>query len=628
MEPARNAFYTCGVIFDTLRTMLDRFDSGAYNPVEVLIELGLIGISINWCASVLHGTRGTRLLRGLLVLLVAATLGVRVVAQQLEWERLEFLYRFFITGLAFIALVAFQPELRRALIRAGEVSFLRRSSPERKVIAALVESAGYLSRNRYGALIGIQREVGLANWAENGTQLNAEVSADLLKTIFFPNSPLHDLGVILRESRIIAAGCQFPVTESGEVDASLGSRHRAGVGLSAESDALVLIVSEETGTISIADGGKLIRFLSLDDLEQELESRLSGRINKITQRSRGEIRSALWRFARRLLIVAPLSVIVWLMADQATLIENDDIPVQLTITHDANLDVQIRQPQPAVFSIDVRGPRAAVETLRSRSASRSLELTWALPAGYPSRPEPWRLDEADLRNLIESLTLTSVRGVRVENVDPGGLEFLVTDILNVPMPVRPNFGSTRVEQVQITPDTVDVQIRRTDLDRLSADERAVAVQLADAAAAAAQDGLIRIEAALLDLQIGRVRALRITPAAVGVTARVVSQRSQRKIDGVSVQILKSPQVEKHYVFEQTDPNEWLIDLVVEGDEAVVAGLQPSDVQAFVDFSDDPLASTAETRQVPVRLQLPDGVTLSGPPRYVSVSIRPREDAAP
>ncbi|MFQ5807905.1 MAG: diadenylate cyclase, partial [Phycisphaerae bacterium] len=246
MEPIRLPFYTVAVNFDTLTSLLTRFGSGGY--YVALTELLLIGLLVNWCAGVLHGTRGTRLLRGLLIVLVAATLVVRLLADQLGWTRLDLLYHYFIIGMAFVALVAFQPELRRALIRAGELPFLRRPMPQSRLISRLVESAGYLSRNRFGALIAIQRDVGLANWAENGTQLNAEVSANLLNSVFYPNSALHDLGMIIRGNRVLAAGCQFPVAESGELVASLGSRHRAAVGLSAESDALVLVVSEETGT--------------------------------------------------------------------------------------------------------------------------------------------------------------------------------------------------------------------------------------------------------------------------------------------------------------------------------------------------------------------------------------------
>ena len=119
---------------------------------------------------------------------------------------------------------------------------------------------------RSAGLIAIEREVGLGGIAESGTRVNADLSADLLNTIFWPNSPLHDLGVVVSQGRIAYAGVQFPLAESGELERELGSRHRAAVGMSQESDALVVVVSEETGDISLAEGGKLFRKLTPEGL--------------------------------------------------------------------------------------------------------------------------------------------------------------------------------------------------------------------------------------------------------------------------------------------------------------------------------------------------------------------------
>ena len=232
---------------DMLKSLYFRLSSEAYDLPAVIVELILIGLCVNWCASVLQGTRGTRPLRGVLIILVAATLIVRVLTAQFEWVRLDLLYSYVLYGLAFIALVVFQPELRRAVIRVGDVRLRRSGSPQSQVIAALVKSAGYLSRNKYGALIAIQRNVDLSGWAENGTPIRAEVTANLLNTIFYPGSPLHDLGVIIRGDRLMAANCQLPSAESDEVDIALGSRHLAAIGMSYETDALVLVISEETG---------------------------------------------------------------------------------------------------------------------------------------------------------------------------------------------------------------------------------------------------------------------------------------------------------------------------------------------------------------------------------------------
>ncbi|GAF97124.1 unnamed protein product, partial [marine sediment metagenome] len=173
---------------------------------------------------------------------------------------------------AFVAtLVAFQPELRRALIRIGQARIFRGVRGEiEALVDALVDSAGYFSRNKIGALAAVERSVGLGALTQTGTPVDAEFTASLLKTIFFPGSALHDMGVILRDGRLAAAGCQFPLAESGDVDPSLGSRHRAALGLAQESDAVVLLVSEETGRISIACDGQLYIGLELENLREML----------------------------------------------------------------------------------------------------------------------------------------------------------------------------------------------------------------------------------------------------------------------------------------------------------------------------------------------------------------------
>jgi diadenylate cyclase len=133
-----------------------------------------------------------------------------------------------------------------------------------------VEAATFLARRKIGALVAIEREVGLGGIAETGTRINADLSASLLNTIFWPNSPLHDLGVIVSGGRIMYAGVQFPLAEVGDLDRELGSRHRAAVGMSQESDAIVVVVSEQTGDISMADRGRLARKLTADQLRAAL----------------------------------------------------------------------------------------------------------------------------------------------------------------------------------------------------------------------------------------------------------------------------------------------------------------------------------------------------------------------
>ena len=178
-------------------------------------------------------------------------------------------------------------------MRLGETRLFRRLSNQiDDDIDQLVNSATFLSRRKIGGLIAIEREVGLGGIAENGTRVNADLTAELLNTIFWPNSPLHDLGVVISQGRVAFAGVQFPLAESDELERELGSRHRAAVGMSQESDAVVVVVSEETGDISVAESGKLIRKLTPDAL-RGLLSELLGRGE--TMSMPGRRLAAVWR---------------------------------------------------------------------------------------------------------------------------------------------------------------------------------------------------------------------------------------------------------------------------------------------------------------------------------------------
>jgi diadenylate cyclase len=259
--------------------------SQSYSWWQIAIQLLLIGAVIFWILRFLQGTRGARMLKGIGIILLTLYLIGHLVARRLGLEQIDYLYGNFLVFAGFASIVVFQPELRRALMRLGEARIFSGWSREvGSEIERLVESAAFLSRRKIGALVAIERDVGLGGIAENGTKLDAELSADLLNTIFWPNSPLHDLGVVVSQGRIAYAGVQFPLAESGELERELGSRHRAAVGLSQESDAVVLVVSEETGDISIAESGRLIRKLSPETLRgllNELLGRGDGDDNEV-----------------------------------------------------------------------------------------------------------------------------------------------------------------------------------------------------------------------------------------------------------------------------------------------------------------------------------------------------------
>jgi len=223
------------------------------------LELVFIALVIYFVYRGLQGTRGARVVRGFVFLLVTTFVVVKFFAEYLDLDRVSWLYEHLILYAVFAALIIFQPELRRSLVRLGQNPLLRFFfKPEESVLVdKIVRAVEVLSRNHIGALIAIERETGLTGLAETGVILDAEVSPRLLTTIFQPTSALHDMGVIVREGRISAAGCEFPLARQALVDSRLGTRHRAAIGLTAETDAVVVVVSEQTGSVSLSVGGRL-----------------------------------------------------------------------------------------------------------------------------------------------------------------------------------------------------------------------------------------------------------------------------------------------------------------------------------------------------------------------------------
>src|SRR3954470_14821000 len=179
----------------------------SYPLWQVAIEWVLIGLVVYWVVRFLHGTRGARLLKGIASVLIGLYLIIRLGSTYFHLERIDFLYRQFLGFASIAVVVVFQPELRRALMRLGETRLFRRwSNQVNEEIEQLIECASFCSRRKIGALIAIEREVGLGGIAESGTAVNADLSAALLNTIFWPNSPLHDLGVVISQGKVAYAG--------------------------------------------------------------------------------------------------------------------------------------------------------------------------------------------------------------------------------------------------------------------------------------------------------------------------------------------------------------------------------------------------------------------------------------
>ena len=229
-----------------------------------LLEILIVAAVFYRILRVLAGTRALQMLVGLVLLV-----GVYFAARVLNFRLLQYLLENVFQFGAIAALVVFQPELRSALAHLGQNRLVRIFSrlEENEVAEEIARAAEEISRAKMGAIVAIEREIGLGEYVESGTELQARVSAPLLTTIFSPYSPLHDGAVIIRGDTVIAAGAILPLTQFPIADKSLGTRHRAALGLSEETDALVIVVSEETSTISIAFRGQLQRSLDPDELE-------------------------------------------------------------------------------------------------------------------------------------------------------------------------------------------------------------------------------------------------------------------------------------------------------------------------------------------------------------------------
>jgi diadenylate cyclase len=248
----------------------------SYQWYEVLLEMAVIWICVFLIFRFLRGTRGAGVIKGLTLLLVALTVMIWLLGRVSDaFGRINFIYERFFGLLAILLIVVFQPELRQAMVRLGQTRWFGTDrSDTSKVVTAVSDAVQFLSKSQFGALIAIERNVRLGGLIEGGQTVDADVSARLLQSIFWPNSPLHDLGVVIRGDRIAAAGVQFPLVEEGTLPPNLGSRHRAAAGLTTESDAIVVIVSEETGAVSIAEQGRIDYDIPRDRLTEILTERM------------------------------------------------------------------------------------------------------------------------------------------------------------------------------------------------------------------------------------------------------------------------------------------------------------------------------------------------------------------
>ena len=246
--------------------------------LKILVEIGVLWFAFYVILIFASGTRGVHVFKGLIFIALFF-----IITQKLGLDTINWIFTklFAISVITF--LIIFQPELRRGLASIGQHRWAGIFFKETDIVKEIVNASLSLSKKKIGVLIAIERESKLNQYVESGIDIDAKVSAELLMTIFMPNTPLHDGGVIISGDRISGAGCLFPLTQNSNISRTLGTRHRAGLGLNEETDAIVVIVSEETGSISVAAGGKLNQ-----DLDKESLGKLLTNLFKPEKKKKGK----------------------------------------------------------------------------------------------------------------------------------------------------------------------------------------------------------------------------------------------------------------------------------------------------------------------------------------------------
>src|SRR5437660_5720281 len=235
---------------------------------RTLLEILILTVGIYYAFRFVRGTRGAPVVTGFLILLLAFVL----VTYVLQLRVLQYLLGAFTTYFVLAVLVIFQPELRRMLAELGNLPIFMTAHEQRENIEVIIQTVERLAEVRIGGLIAIEQTIQLEEAVESGVPIDCEATPEMFETIFFPNNAIHDGGAILKGDRIAKAACIFPLTQRQDLNKSLGTRHRAAIGLTEETDAVVVVVSEETGAISYAYKGQLTRGVTSEDLRAFLTS--------------------------------------------------------------------------------------------------------------------------------------------------------------------------------------------------------------------------------------------------------------------------------------------------------------------------------------------------------------------
>ena len=244
------------------------------------VDILLVALLFYFLFSLLKGTHSAVALRGLISVLLISFL-IYFFARLAQLSAITLLFRSFWLIAVLMFILLFQNELRRALTEVGQIKLFQHFFKQpSEFIEEIMKAVNIMSKRRVGSLIAIERQNPLKSFIDTGVEIDSAVTSELLRTIFSPFSPLHDGAIVVRNDRLIAAGCILPLSDDPTLSKELGTRHRAAIGLSEETDALVVIVSEETGTLSVAERGTLERGLSLEELRTRLIESLGIKVEK------------------------------------------------------------------------------------------------------------------------------------------------------------------------------------------------------------------------------------------------------------------------------------------------------------------------------------------------------------
>ncbi|WP_062107516.1 diadenylate cyclase CdaA [Bacillus niameyensis] len=239
-----------------------------------IVDIFLVWFVIYKLIMVIRGTKAVQLLKGIFVIII-----VKLLSDFLHLNTLSWMMETVLTWGFLAIIIIFQPELRRALEQLGRGKFFARSGvheeeEQKHRVEAIMNAVNYMAKRRIGALISIEKETGMGDYIETGIPMNSNLSHELLINIFIPNTPLHDGAVIIQKTKIAAAACYLPLSESPFISKELGTRHRAALGISEVTDSLTIVVSEETGDVSVTKNGELLRDLSTEKLKEILGNEL------------------------------------------------------------------------------------------------------------------------------------------------------------------------------------------------------------------------------------------------------------------------------------------------------------------------------------------------------------------